>query len=202
MLESGGPAWMTRPYLEGICERALARADAGETVRSIAEALQISLSCVTKWKNLRRETGGLSPGKIGGHKKPVLSGTNADWLRTRIRSGPFTLRNLTAELAERGIKTDVPAVWTFVHGEGLSFRKTMLPAEQDRPDIARKRVHWKAHQHRIDVSRLIFIDETWIKTKHGTAARLGAKRAASRRICAFRSLENHDIHRRALPRSD
>jgi putative transposase len=105
---------MTRPYSEDIRERALARADAGETVRSIAEALQISPSCVTKWKNLRRDTGGLSPGKIGGHKRPVLSGANADWLRKRIRSGPFTLRKLTRELAARGIKTDVRAVWTFV----------------------------------------------------------------------------------------
>jgi transposase len=75
---------MTRPYSEDIRERALARADAGETVRSIAEELQISASCVTKWKNLRRDTGGLSPGKIGGHKKRVLSGANADWLRKRI----------------------------------------------------------------------------------------------------------------------
>ncbi|MCK1665206.1 helix-turn-helix domain-containing protein [Bradyrhizobium sp. 153] len=80
---------MTRPFSEDIRERALARADAGETVRSIAEALQISPSCVTKWKNLRRETGGVSPGKIGGHKKPVLSGTNADWLRKRIHSRPI-----------------------------------------------------------------------------------------------------------------
>jgi putative transposase len=79
---------MTRPYSEDIRERALARADAGETVRSIAEALQISPPRVTKWKDLRRETGGPSPGKIGGHKKPVLSGANADWLRKRIRSGP------------------------------------------------------------------------------------------------------------------
>ncbi|WP_035717833.1 helix-turn-helix domain-containing protein, partial [Bradyrhizobium japonicum] len=54
---------MTRPYSEDIRERALARADAGETVRSIAEALQISPSCVTKWKNLRRDTGGLAPGQ-------------------------------------------------------------------------------------------------------------------------------------------
>ena len=66
---------------------------------------------------------GLSPGKIGGHKKPVLLGTNADWLRKRIRSGPFTLRELTRELAARGIKTDVRAVRTFVHAEGLSFKK-------------------------------------------------------------------------------
>ncbi len=101
---------MTRPYSEDIRERALARADAGETVRSIAEALRISPSCVTKWKNLRRETGGVAPGKIGGHKKPVLSGVNADWLRKRIRSGPFTLRKLTQELAARGIKTDVRGV--------------------------------------------------------------------------------------------
>src|SRR3979490_1737009 len=40
----------------------------------------------------------------------------------------------------------------------------MRPAEQDRADIARKRIRWKAHQGRIDASRLVFIDETWIKT--------------------------------------
>ncbi len=40
----------------------------------------------------------------------------------------------------------------------------MRPAEQDRPDIARKRIRWKAHQGRFDASRLVFIDETWIKT--------------------------------------
>src|SRR5215468_8108130 len=103
---------MTRPYSEDLRERALARADAGQTVRSIAEELQISPSCVTKWKNLRRETGGISPGEISGYKKRVLSGANADWLRKRIRSGPFTLRKLTRELAARGVKTDVRAVWT------------------------------------------------------------------------------------------
>lgn len=123
---------MTRPYSEDIRERALARADGGETVRSIAAALQISPSCVTKWKNLRRETGGISPGKIGGHKKPVLSGANADWLRERVRSAPFTLRQLTKELAARGIKTDVRAVWTFVHAERLSFKKNP-PAGRTKP---------------------------------------------------------------------
>ena len=114
---------MTQPYSEDLRERALKRADAGEPVRSIAAALQISPSCVSKWKKLRRQTGGLSPGKMNGHKKSILSGANADWLRERIRSGPFSLRKLTAELAERGIKTDRRAVWVFVHAEGLSFKK-------------------------------------------------------------------------------
>ena len=89
---------MTRPYSEDIRELALTRADAGETVRSIAGSLQISPSCISKWKKLRQETGGLVPGKIGGHKKPVLSGDNADWLRQRLRLGPFTLRQLAWEL--------------------------------------------------------------------------------------------------------
>jgi transposase len=40
----------------------------------------------------------------------------------------------------------------------------MRAAEQDRPDVARKRARWKAHQGRINASRLVFIDETWIKT--------------------------------------
>ena len=81
------------------------RADAGDTVRAIAEALRISPSCVTKWRNLRRETGGLAPGKIGAQEAGSVR-RDADWLRERIRSGPFTLRKLTSELAARGIKTD------------------------------------------------------------------------------------------------
>ena len=82
----------------------------------------------------------------------------------RCRSGPFTTRGLTAELAARGIKTDRRAVWVFVRAEGLSFKKSVLLAEQNRPDIARKRRRWKAYQQHIEPHRLVFIDETWVKT--------------------------------------
>lgn len=40
----------------------------------------------------------------------------------------------------------------------------MRAAERARPDIARKRKRWRTHQARIDRGRLLFIDETWIKT--------------------------------------
>jgi transposase len=36
--------------------------------------------------------------------------------------------------------------------------------EQKRPDIAHKRQRWRALQPRLDPERLVFIDETWIKT--------------------------------------
>jgi transposase len=44
------------------------------------------------------------------------------------------------------------------------LKKTLFATEQDRPDVARKRLRWKAHQGRFDPARLIFIDETWAKT--------------------------------------
>jgi transposase len=36
--------------------------------------------------------------------------------------------------------------------------------EQERPKTARFRARWKEHQHKIDPRRLVFVDETWIKT--------------------------------------
>ncbi len=51
----------------------------------------------------------------------------------------------------------------------------MFAIEQDRPDVARKRVRWKKHQGKLDPARLVFIDETWAKTNmirsHGWCAR-------------------------------
>jgi putative transposase len=85
--------------------------------------LWIAPSCVSKWTKRERETGSLAPAQVGGYKPRTLSGDCAEWLRARIASGPFTLRGLAAELAERGIKTAPRAVWVFVHAEGLSFKK-------------------------------------------------------------------------------
>src|SRR4051795_332437 len=43
-------------------------------------------------------------------------------------------------------------------------KKTLFATEQDRPDVARKRVRWLRYQGRLDPARLVFIDETWAKT--------------------------------------
>jgi putative transposase len=114
---------MAAPYSIDLRERALIRKAAGETNREIAAALRISPSCVSKWTKRKQQTGSLAPAQIGGYKPRTLSGECGDWLRDRIASGPFTLRGLAAELAERGIKTHPKAVWVFVHAEGLSFKK-------------------------------------------------------------------------------
>jgi putative transposase len=40
----------------------------------------------------------------------------------------------------------------------------MVASEQTRPDVARRRTQWLKYQRHIDASRLVFIDETWVKT--------------------------------------
>jgi putative transposase len=40
----------------------------------------------------------------------------------------------------------------------------VIAAEQERPDVARRRSQWALYRGRIDPTRLVFIDETWTKT--------------------------------------
>ncbi len=113
---------MGRPLSMDLRERAIARVQAGETTRSVSEALGIAPSSVTKWWQRFRETGSVSPGQMGGHKPRILIGTHRDWLLERAQRD-FTLWGLVHELADRGVKVDYHTVWTFVHDEGLSFKK-------------------------------------------------------------------------------
>jgi transposase len=115
---------MTKPYSFDLRERAvLLHDELGWPIREVAEALGISASCVSKWTSLKRRTGGVAPGKMGGHKKRTLSGGPAAWLERRMAESAFTLRGLVVELAEHGVKTDLRAVWVFAHDRNLSFKK-------------------------------------------------------------------------------
>lgn len=60
-------------------------------------------------------------------------------------------------------------------------KKTLIAAEQDRPDVAEARRQWAAAQLAIDPDRVVFIDETWAKTNmtrtYGRSPRGGRLRA-------------------------
>jgi transposase len=40
----------------------------------------------------------------------------------------------------------------------------LVADERERPDVKRRRERWRRHQGRVDPTRLVFIDETWVKT--------------------------------------
>lgn len=82
-----------------------------------------------------------------------------------------------AELAaERGLTVDYRSVWAFVHAKGLSYKKSVLASEQDRPDVARPRVQWRHCQTRIDPARLVFIDGWAPAATNGTKTNMAPLR--------------------------
>src|ERR1700748_3608381 len=48
--------------------------------------------------------------------------------------------------------------------KGCGLKKTLFALEQARADVARRRRRWRSWQTSLDPQRLVFIDETWIKT--------------------------------------
>jgi transposase len=51
----------------------------------------------------------------------------------------------------------------------------LFALEQGRSDVARRRQRWRSWQPRLDPSRLVFIDETWIKTNMAPLRGWGAR---------------------------
>ena len=130
--------------------RALKRLTAGESVRAVAAALSISASSVVKWSQRFRATGSAAPGKMGGHRKPLLTGLHRQWLLERMARADFTLRGLVAELAaERGLKVDYKTMWVFAHAEHLSFKKKRagIRAEPRRRGASTRAVEAAPAQH-------------------------------------------------------
>ena len=131
---------MARPYSMDLRNRVVAAVDVdGLSRHEAAERYDVSVSTAIRWVRDFRLNGHAAPGQMGGHKPKTLVGVHRDWLIERCRSGDVTLRGLVLELAERAVKVDYRSVWAFVHAEKLSFQKSLVAAEQDRPDIARRR---------------------------------------------------------------
>ncbi|TIP30216.1 MAG: transposase [Mesorhizobium sp.] len=63
----------------------------------------------------------------------------------------------------------------FCIGRARASKKTILPAEQLRPKLARRRAQWIRYQTRIDPTRLVFLDETWVKTNMAPLRGWGAR---------------------------
>lgn len=126
---------MAKPYSMDLRERVMAAVIEEEmSCHAAAARFGVAASSAIKWMRPVRETGSAAPGQMGGHKPNILSGANRDWLLARATTD-FTLRSLVAELAERRVKVDYVQVWLFVHAEGLSLKKSVLPAEQLRPQV-------------------------------------------------------------------
>ena len=114
---------MTRPLSNDLRKRVIAALKAGESSRAVAARFGVAVSSVVKWSQRYRATGSVAPGKMGGHRKPLLE-PHRTFILERIRRTPhLTLHGLKDELGAHGVKVSHNAVWLFLRREGLRFKK-------------------------------------------------------------------------------
>jgi transposase len=115
---------MGKPYSMDLRERVVtAVMTGGLSCNQAAKQFGVGISTAINWMKRLRETGSVTPSKVGGYRPKSISGEHEVWLLQRIQDGEFTLRGLVREFAERGLKVDYRSVWEFVHAEKLSFKK-------------------------------------------------------------------------------
>lgn len=117
---------MARPLSNDLRERVVSRHEEGGSIRMVAARFGIAPSTVSKWAQRRRTTGSVAPGKFGGHRRRVLEAHRA-LVQALVAEKPHRpVRELRTALEARGIKVSAEALRSFLHAEGLSFKKKRL----------------------------------------------------------------------------
>jgi transposase len=121
-------AWeltMTAPLSQDLRERIVRAVAQGRSARQAAQRFEVSPSAAVKLMQRVRLTGSTAPGKMGGHRRPLLE-PYADALREMVEGKKgITLREIQARLAERGIEVKaLSTIADMLHRLGLSHKKS------------------------------------------------------------------------------
>ena len=115
---------MARPYSPDLRERVVSSVEAGRSCRETARLFGVSVANVVRWSQRKRRTGSPAAKPMGWRNRPLVLAPEREWLLARVAEKPdLTLRGLQAELAARGIRVSVKAIWNFFRVENLTFKK-------------------------------------------------------------------------------
>ena len=115
---------MTAPLSQDLRARIARLVSDGVSARAAAERFQVSPSAAIKLMQRVRKTGSTAPGKIGGHRRPLLA-PHAETLKTiaTARRG-VTLKEMRQQLRELGIEVKaLSTISDMLHRLGLSHKK-------------------------------------------------------------------------------
>jgi putative transposase len=121
---------MGRPYSLDLRERVVAAVHGGISCRDAAAHFAVSHSSAIRWVRRAREEGSPAALPMGG-KRPFSLAAEQDWVLARLTQKPdITLRELLAELLDRGVQVSYFGVWNFIRRSRLSFKKSLHASEQ------------------------------------------------------------------------
>ena len=156
---------MAAPLSQDLRRRLVQAVEAGSSARETARRLAISESVAIKLVQRARETSSMALARIGGYRKPLLTGHEVLLRELVAARGHVTLAEIKAKLAERRIEAGcLTTIWSTLRRLGLSHKNSLRAAEQDRTDVAEHRRMWRVWQRHMDLERFVFIDETGAAT--------------------------------------
>ena len=124
-------------YSNDLRSRVVAKVAAGTSRRQAARHYRVSASSAVRWAELHDDTGSVSPRPRGGNSRSPLE-PHTDWLLKLVaKESDLTLQELELRICEGlGLITTERSIRRFFKRHGISFKKTLHAAEQDRPDVA------------------------------------------------------------------
>jgi transposase len=152
-------------YSNDLRVRVIQVVEGGAAARAAARQFVIGDATAIRWVKRWRETGSFEAKSTKGRSRSPLK-RHEDWLLELVRREPdLTLEEIQRRLFdEHQQKAGLGSVWRFFDRHGISFKKSVRAAEQDRPDVAAARTSWVNDQATLDPDHLVFIDETGTST--------------------------------------
>lgn len=106
-------------------ERVLAAVEAGATHREASERFEVSAASVSRWGLLKRSTGTVAPGLLGGDRRSGRIEAHASLILALHDSRKdITLAEIREELAKADVVVSVTSVWRFLDRHGLTVKKS------------------------------------------------------------------------------
>ncbi|UZW55476.1 IS630 transposase-related protein [Sphingobium sp. JS3065] len=136
---------MPRSYSQDLRDRVIdAVVRGGESRRSASRRFGVSEASAIKWVQRYERVGDRRCAGTGGHR-PSKVKPERDWLLAAIATEPdITLSALSAKLlVERGSVRTRACYRASSSAKVSASKKSVLPSEQDRRDVARRRASWK-----------------------------------------------------------
>ena len=116
---------MAKALSEDLRERVVAAVDAGATHRQASERFEVSAASVSRWGLLKRSTGTVVPGPLGGDRRSGRIEAHAALILGLLERTPdITLSEIRAELAEAGVPVGVATLWRFFARRRITLKKS------------------------------------------------------------------------------
>jgi len=117
---------MAVPLSQDLRKRLVCAVEEGHSARGAAARFAVSASAAIKLVRRVRETGSTEPGKIGGHRKPLLAGYE-HLLRERVATRKdITLAEIRDALIQRGTPpVSLSTIWWALRRLDLTHKKSV-----------------------------------------------------------------------------